>query len=41
MKKFSLTTVVLLLALFAAAAGFTAGTAMAEEAVAPVAAAVP
>lgn len=41
MKKLSLTTVVLLLALFAAAAGFTAGSAMAEEAAAPVAAAVP
>ena len=41
MKKLSLLTVVLLLALFAAAAGFTAGSAMAEEAAAPVAAAAP
>lgn len=41
MKRLSFTTVVLLLALFAAAAGFTAGSAMAEEAAAPVAAAAP
>ena len=41
MKKLSLLTVVLLLVLFAAVAGLTAGIAMAEEAVAPVAAAAP
>jgi Amt family ammonium transporter len=40
MKKVSLTTVVMLLVLFAAAAGFMAGIAMAEEAAVPVATAV-
>jgi Amt family ammonium transporter len=41
MKKLSLLTVVLLLALFAAVAGFTSGSAMAEEAAAPVVVAAP
>jgi len=41
MKKLSLTTVVLLLALFAAVAGFMTGSVMAEEAAAPAVAATP
>ena len=41
MKKLSLLTVVLLLALFAAVAGFTSGIASAEEAAAPVVTAAP
>ena len=41
MKKLSLTTVMLLLALVAAVAGLTSGIAIAEEAAVPVAAAAP
>jgi Amt family ammonium transporter len=41
MKKLSFKTVLLLLALFVAVAGFTAGAVMAEEAAAPAAAAAP